>query len=173
MPVSPQTRTLACVAAILAVGVVVYANSFSIPFLFDDYFAIVGNKEVRSLEPVARFFTRSRGLPHLLDALNYRWGGEEVWGYHLVNVTVHLINGVLVFALALLTLRLPVHGGRYDSRARMLALLTALVFVVHPLQTQAVSYIVQRAESVGCDGFLTKPCEPWRVLEEVTRLISD
>jgi protein O-mannosyl-transferase len=154
MPAGLATATLACLTAILAVGAAVYVNSFSIPFLFDDYFAIVGNKEVRSLEPVARFFTQSRGLPHLLDTLNYRWGGEEVWGYHLVNVAVHLINGVLVFALALLTLRLPLHGGRYDSRARVLALLTALVFVVHPLQTQAVSYIVQRAESVAALFYL-------------------
>ncbi len=140
--------------AVLAVGAVAYANSFSVPFLFDDHFAIVGNPEIRSIEPVGRFFTQSRGLPHLLDVLNYRWGGEQVWGYHLVNVAVHLVNAMLVFALTLLTLRLPVHGGRYDSRAPVLAAVVAMVFVAHPLQTMAVSYIVQRAESVSAMFYL-------------------
>ena len=140
---------------ILVVGVVTYANSFAIPFLFDDHFSIVGNPDVHSLEPIGRFFTQSRGLPHLLDTLNYRWGGESVWGYHLVNLAVHLINGLLVFTLASLTLRLPIHAGRYDGRAHVLALLIALVFVTHPLQTMAVSYISQRAESVAAMFYLS------------------
>ncbi len=135
--------------AIVALGVAVYANSFSVPFLFDDYFVIVSNPEAHSVAPVGRFLTQSRGLPHLLDALNYSWGGEQVWGYHLVNVVVHLINALLVFGLMLVTLRLPIHHGRYERRAAAMALVVALVFVAHPLQTMAVTYIVQRAESLA------------------------
>ncbi len=150
----PSVATLSGVALVVIVGMVAYANSFSIPFLFDDYFAIVGNPEVRSLEPFGRFFSQSRGIPHLLDVLNYRWGGEDVWGYHCVNVAVHLLNAVLVYTLALLTLRLPIHQGRYDARAPVMATLVALVFVAHPLQTMAVSYIVQRAESVAAMFYL-------------------
>ena len=146
--------TFAAAALIVAVGAAVYANSFSIPFLFDDYFVIVSNPETHSLEPFARFFTHSRGIPHLLDTLNYLCGGERVWGYHLVNVVIHLINALLVYAIASLTLRLPIHAGRYDKRASMLALLTALIFVAHPLQTMAVSYIVQRAESLAALFYL-------------------
>ncbi len=142
------------VLMIAVVGALTYSNSFSIPFLFDDHFAIVGNPEVRSLEPFGRFFSQSRGLPHLLDTLNFRWGGESVWGYHCVNVAIHLINAILVYLLALLTLRLPIHDGRYQSRAPVLALLIALIFVVHPLQTMAVSYIVQRAESLAAMFYL-------------------
>ncbi len=153
-PTLPSAAALGGALLVVAAGAAVYANSFAIPFLFDDFFAIVSNPKVRSLEPVSRFFTQSRGLPHLLDALNYHWGGEDVWGYHLVNVSVHLINALLVYGLALLTLRLPVHEGRYDSRARPLATAIALVFVLHPLQSQAVSYIVQRAESVAAMFYL-------------------
>lgn len=152
---SLSRSTLVGAAVIVAVGAAVYANSFAVPFLFDDHFSIVGNPDVHSLQPVSRFFTQSRGLPHLLDTLNYRWGGESVWGYHLVNVAVHLVNAVLVFALALLTLRLPIHGGRYTSRAHLLATLVALVFVAHPLQTMAVSYISQRAETVAAMFYLS------------------
>jgi tetratricopeptide (TPR) repeat protein len=141
--------------SIVLLGAAIYANSFSIPFLFDDHFSIVANPDIRSLEPAGRFLTQSRGLPHLLDTLNYLWGGESVWGYHFVNVAVHLVNGLLVYALALLTLRLPIHAARYDSRAPALALLIALIFVAHPLQTMAVSYISQRAESVAAMFYLS------------------
>lgn len=154
-PTWPTGLDLAGGLVVLVAGMAVYANSFSVPFLFDDYFSILGNPDVHSLHPVGRFFTQSRGLPHLLDTLNYRWGGESVWGYHLVNVVIHLINALLVYALALLTLRLPVHGGRYTSRAAVLAALIALVFAVHPLQTMAVSYISQRAEALAATFYLT------------------
>jgi len=140
---------------IALVGAAIYSNSFAVPFLFDDYFSIVGNPDVRSLEPASRFLTQSRGLPHLLDTLNHRWGGERVWGYHLVNVALHLVNALLVYALALLTLRLPFHAGRYERRAPVLALLIALVFVAHPMQTMAVSYISQRAESLAALFYLS------------------
>ncbi len=157
--VRPRRRvsaaTMGGALLIALVGFGIYANSFSIPFLFDDYFSIVSNPEVQSVEPIGRFFTQSRGLPHLLDTLNYRWGGENVWGYHLVNVAVHLINALLVYALALLTLRMPIFAGRYETRARTLALLVALIFVAHPLQTMAVSYISQRAESVAAMFYLS------------------
>ena len=151
---SISSRTIAGAAIVVLVGIATYANSFSIPFLFDDYFVIVSNPETHALEPLSRFFTQSRGLPHLLDTLNYRWGGEEVWGYHLVNVAIHLANALLVYALALLTLRLPVHNGAYATRAPVLAALIALIFVVHPLQSMAVSYIVQRAESLAAMFYL-------------------
>ncbi len=140
---------------VVLVGAACYANSFSIPFLFDDYFAIVSNPEIRDFEPISRFFTRSRGIPHFLDTLNYDFGEERVWGYHLVNVAVHLLNAVLVYLLALVTFRLPVHDGRYARQAPYLALFVALVFVAHPLQTMAVSYIVQRAESVAAFFYLS------------------
>ncbi len=140
--------------AVVVLGAAVYANSFSVPFLFDDYFVIVANPETHSVEPWSRFFSRSRGIPHLLDTLNYLAGGEDVWGYHLVNLMIHLANGVLVYAIALLTLRLPIHGGRYERSATALATITALVFTVHPLQTMAVTYIVQRAESVAAMFYL-------------------
>jgi len=128
---------------------VAFANSFSVPFLFDDYFAIVGNPEVKQLGPLLDYFLRPRGLPTLLSALNFRWGGADVWGYHLVNVVLHVANALLVWLISVRLLRLPVLRERYGKRAAALALVIAAVFLVHPLQTMVASYIVQRAESLA------------------------
>lgn len=139
---------------ILLTGAVLYANSFSIPFLFDDHFEIVNNEEIRHLESPIAYLTRPRGLTDFTLALNYHWGGLDVWGYHLVNVAIHVVNGWLVYALALAILRLPFFAGRYRQRAADLATLVALVFVAHPLQTMAASYLVQRAESLSAMFYL-------------------
>jgi hypothetical protein len=134
---------------LLGAGLVVYANSFSIPFLFDDHFEILRNPDVKKVEPFFSYLTRARGIPTWSFALNYQWGGQEVWGYHLLNLTVHLASALVVYALTFTTLRLPSLGGRYRGREHVLAGLTALIFTVHPLQTMAVSYIVQRTESIA------------------------
>ena len=138
--------------AVVVLGL--YASSFSIPFLFDDLFEITNNPAVKTVEPLWQYLHRSRGIPSLSFALNYRWGGFDVWGFHLVNVLIHLVNGLLVYALVLRTLRLPALRDRYRAHADALAALVALVFVAHPLQTMAASYIVQRAESLAACCYL-------------------
>ena len=139
---------------IAVVALVLYANSFSIPFLFDDYFEISSNPAVKTIEPLLGYLRRARGIPALTFALNYRAGGFDVWGFHLVNVLVHLANGVLVYALVLRTLQLPTLRDRYRGVAGILAALVAVIFVAHPLQTMAASYIVQRTESIAAFFYL-------------------
>ncbi|MEO8605692.1 MAG: tetratricopeptide repeat protein [bacterium] len=141
-------------AGVVLVGALLFANSFAVPFLFDDYFEITKNASVQVLQPLHTYFTRLRGLTALTFALNVRWGGAEPGSFHLVNVAIHLLNALLVYVLVLVTLRLPTFAGRYRERAPMLAGLVALVFVAHPLQTMAVSYIVQRAESLAATFYL-------------------
>jgi protein O-mannosyl-transferase len=139
---------------LVAAGALIYANSFAIPFLFDDHFEIVANPLVRQFQSPLSYLTESRGLSDLSFAINYALGGYQVWGYHLVNVAVHLCNAVLVYALALLTMRLPFFAARYRERERWLALLAAGIFLAHPLQTMAASYIVQRSESLATFFYL-------------------
>lgn len=140
---------------LLAVVVLVlYANSFAVPFLFDDHFEITRNPMVKTIEPLGDYLSRSRGIPAFTLALNYSLGGFQVWGFHLLNVLVHLANGLLVYALVLFTLRLPNWRPRYGAVAQPLATLVALVFVAHPLQVMAVTYIVQRAESIAAFFYL-------------------
>jgi tetratricopeptide (TPR) repeat protein len=149
-------RAAAVLPALLVcgVGLALYANSFSVPFLFDDSFEITNNPAVRSLAPLHEYLLRLRGIPALTFALNYRWSGFDVWPFHLVNVAVHLANAVLVYLLVRHTLTLPRLRPRYGDAAGWLAALVALVFVAHPLQTMAATYIVQRAESLGAFFYL-------------------
>jgi tetratricopeptide (TPR) repeat protein len=173
---------LAAPACIVALGAVLYANSFQIPFLFDDHFEIVGNKDLQTVDSPLGYLRRSRGLVTLTLALNSRSSGSDVWGFHLVNVTVHLVNALLVYTLVLFTLRLPGQRERYGADARVLAGVVALVFVAHPLQTMAASYIVQRAESMAAGFYLltlllyalaaTATIRAWRILGLATALLA-
>ncbi|MBI2340743.1 MAG: tetratricopeptide repeat protein, partial [Deltaproteobacteria bacterium] len=139
--------------------VLVYSNIFSAPFLFDDTGNIEGNPQIRDL---ANFLdpAGTRYVGFLSFALNYAAGGLNVFGYHLVNVLIHVANGFLVYVLVLLLLRLPagsLEGSSINHQPSTIdhqrssfpiALFTALLFLVHPVQTQAVTYIVQRFASL-------------------------
>ena len=147
-------------ALIIVLGFIVYANSFHVPFIFDDQDSIFGNQVIRSL---ANFFSNSSGyeynpgryIGYLSFALNYRLGGLDVTGYHCVNLAVHLANAMLVYALVLLTCRSPFLEGSFPSPvSRRIALFAGLLFVVHPVQTHAVTYIVQRLTSLMTLFFL-------------------
>jgi tetratricopeptide (TPR) repeat protein len=88
-------------------------------------------------------------------ALNYRLHGSDVVGYHIVNLAIHLINALLVYGLVLLLFRTPrLRGSFLLHHARPIALLSALLFVSHPVQTQAVTYIAQRFASLATLFFL-------------------
>jgi hypothetical protein len=83
-------------------------------------------------------------------ALNYSAHGLNVWGYHAVNLLVHIINALLVYTLVRFLLRTPaLRGTPISGESPLVALLSALLFALHPLQTQAVTYIVQRLASLG------------------------
>jgi protein O-mannosyl-transferase len=100
-----------------------------------------------------------RPLLSLSFALNQRLFGPEPWGYHLVNLLIHIGAGVLLFGVVRRTLELPRFRERYASSGTWLALAMAAIWLVHPLQTESVTYIVQRAESLmGMLFLLTMYC---------------
>ena len=116
-----------------------------------------------------------RSVGYLSFALNYHFGGLDVKGYHLVNLFIHIANALLVYFFVKLTFKTPYFDGErseerrqdigdesrpiepeasqftiHDSRSSgFIALLSALLFVSHPIQTQAVTYIVQRFASLA------------------------
>jgi tetratricopeptide (TPR) repeat protein len=154
------------VLIIVIVGFLAYSNTFHSPFQWDEADFILGNPIIRNLN----YFTdvsRAEGLPvydgfksryigYLTFALNYRLHGFDVTGYHMVNLAIHIVNGILVYLLVLLTFRTPYFKGRNaadDSLftihfSRLFALAVALLFVVHPIQTEAVTYVFQRMASL-------------------------
>jgi len=139
---------------IILVGCAVYANSFAVPFIFDDQIEIINNPNIQQLHGPYFYLGQSRGVLLLSLAANYAWGGLQTRGFHLVNLLIHLTNGLLVYALVLVTLRLPFFGQRYARAARWLALVVSLVFITHPLETMAVTYVIQRAESIASMFYL-------------------
>lgn len=153
-------KNIVPVLLIIAVGLLVYSNVFHGSFVFDDFPEIRDNQLIKD---IAFFFDLSRAeaspgydsfqgrfIGYLSFALNYRIHGLDVAGYHAVNVAIHIINGVLVFLLTLLTFMTPFFRARASGLPpRLTALAAGLLFVSHPVQTQAVAYIVQRFASLA------------------------
>ncbi|MBI2412616.1 MAG: tetratricopeptide repeat protein [Deltaproteobacteria bacterium] len=143
------------VIVISLVSATVYSNTFRSPFLFDDILYIVNNRDIRSFSNFWPPFG-SRYIAYLSFAVNYHLGGLDTPGYHIFNFAVHTANGLLVFALSLITFRTPSLAGCIkDKRALVCAaLLISLVFITHPVQTEAVTYISQRFASLAAFFYL-------------------
>ncbi len=169
-------RSLAVLLLLSLLAALIYSSTFSIPFHFDDADNIVQNPQIKDL---ANFFdlSGSRYVGFLSFALNYSVGGLQVFGYHLVNLIIHIANGFLVYSLVLLLFKaesqhspLMAHDSQ-PTTASWIALAAALLFVAHPIQTQAVTYIVQRfASLVTLFYLLTVVCYlKWRLASSETR----
>jgi tetratricopeptide (TPR) repeat protein len=152
-----QSRHAAWIAAavlVVAIGLS-YANSFRVPLLLDDANMIAENPTIRQLRPIGPVLAPppdvlSAGRPvlNLSLALNYAFGGLRLEGYHLVNLLIHLGSAALLFGLVRRTLNLPALRERFGADAIWLALIIAVLWAVHPLQTASVTYLSQRAESL-------------------------
>jgi Flp pilus assembly protein TadD len=148
-------------AIIVVLGVLIYANSLQVPFYLDDYRELVNSPLIKDFSYFTSYFFAggigalvSRSFGYLTFALNYHVGGLNVVGYHLVNIAIHLMAALLVYRLVSLTLLTPYFAPGRDrvtagNRAGFIALLAALLFVAHPLQTQAVTYLIQRFASLA------------------------
>ena len=136
------------------IGFAVFWNSLPAPFTFDDDHAIVVNEQIRQISTsLSRTEQGSplagRPLVSLTFAINYALGGLNVRGYRLVNIAIHVVNALLLFAIAARTLR-----GRGVANAEELAFAIALLWMVHPLVTEPVDYVSQRTELMMATFFL-------------------
>lgn len=153
-------RSLASAFALLFVLLaVIYGNSFDCSWHHDDYDNIVNNKYIRindlslhnlekTLYGITPRDTWSRPLAYLSFSVNYYIGGMDVFGYHVVNVSIHYLAAVILFLFVYRTLQLPLLAERYGSYAYSIALLSTLLWAIHPIQVTAVTYIVQRMASM-------------------------
>ena len=150
-------------AAIVTAGFLAYSNSLYGPFVFDDLLSIVENPSIRQwwqfsavLFPERELPVAGRPLVNLSFALNYAVGGLEVFGYHLVNVALHLTCALLVFGLVRRTLEMPNVNATLGRQSANLACAAALLWALHPLNTEAVNYVTQRTElMMACFYLLT------------------
>jgi hypothetical protein len=95
---------------ILLTGVIIYANTFSVPFFLDDHPEIINNLDIHNLDEFLFNFDNllmNRYVAHFTLALNYHFGGLDVTGYHVVNLIIHLGSTLLVYLLLHLTLGTP------------------------------------------------------------------
>jgi Flp pilus assembly protein TadD len=177
-----KSAFLSCLL-IAAACLLPYSNTFHVPFQFDDLYNIIQKPYVRDIgmffgsqriEPDFAFLMRP--VTYFTFAVNYRIGGAAVVGYHVVNVFIHLCNGFLVYLLVLLTFRTPYVrkfeplNSKLETRGRVIALFTALLFAVHPIQTEAVTYIVQRLASLATLCYLLSLVTyiKWRLMEQAS-----
>ena len=155
-PTSPEAsrRTSWLVGGLLvAASVVAYYNSLSVPFFFDDHPAIERNETIRQLWPMWSALNppesgagvAGRPIINLSLALNYAFGGLDPRGYHAVNIVIHALGGLALWGLLRRTLR----RRQPLAAAEGIAAMAALLWVVHPLQTESVVCVVQRSESLS------------------------
>ena len=147
------------VGAVLVLGALAYSSSLRGEFVFDDLVQIVDNPAIRDLGsflgPSGYRMLPNRYVAYVTFALNYLAGGYDPFGWHLVNVAIHLANGVLVWALVVLAFRSPrLRSSALVPASRAIAFASAALFVSHPLTTQAVSYVVQRLASLATFFYL-------------------
>jgi protein O-mannosyl-transferase len=162
-----RDRGLAIRAAIIVLaGTVVYANSLSAPFIFDDQTAVIENAQIRRLWPLTVPLSPPRETPvagrpiaNLTFAINYAIGGLDVRGYRLTNLAVHVLAALTLFGLVRRTLRLGSLAPAFGAHATNLAWIAALMWMLHPLQTETIDYVTQRTESLmGLCYLLTLYC---------------
>lgn len=150
-------------AALLAIGAVAYSSSLSGGFVYDDVPSILETPDVQDASHLldagrilrGEFGRPGRAVAYATFTLNHAVGGDHPLGYRLTNLAIHLTNAFLLFALVLVAFRTPqLRDSRLSRLTPSIAFLAAILFVAHPIQTQAVAYIVQRITSLATLFFL-------------------
>jgi Flp pilus assembly protein TadD len=129
-------------------GILLYSHILHAPFVFDDYSSIIENESIRNIPDLLKKYYHNRYLPLLSFAFNYAVGGLNPFGYHVINNFIHVTNALLVYYLIILTFEVPFfrrHDDTTDTSRLFLAFSSASVFIAHPIQTQAVTYVAQRS----------------------------
>ncbi len=136
--------------------ILIYSNTLSSPFVFDSRNNIESNPHIRitkiTLSDLAGAAFKSplyrRPLPNISFALNYFLHHYNVVGFHVVNMLIHISAGFFLYLFVKTTFRTPVLRSRYRDYL-WISFFTAALWMVHPVQTQSISYIVQRMNSLA------------------------
>jgi len=152
--------------AIAAAAFAAYSNSFRGPFVFDDGGAVLDNPTIRHwwnpievLSPPTDTTVSGRPVANATLALNFAISGLHVWSYHLLNLAIHIAAGLALFGVTRRTLARPPLARRFGTASLPLAFAISLLWVLHPLQTESVTYVIQRVESLmGLFFLLTFYC---------------
>jgi len=148
-------REVFFVSILILVTFIAYSNSFDGDFIFDDsniynsqYVQIDTLSIDQLVQVIKKMEPSTRPVANLSFALNYYFHKFDTKGYHYLNVLIHIANGLVLYLLLKTMFALPVvkRTGQY---AAWVPLMVTLIWLVHPLQTQAVTYIIQRMTSLA------------------------
>ncbi|MEA3360170.1 MAG: hypothetical protein U9R17_12305, partial [Thermodesulfobacteriota bacterium] len=150
------------ILALSLISIIIYSNTLHSPFVFDDIPNIRDNSLIRmtdinltSLKHAAHGYASHRPIPNISFAINYYMGRYNVMGYHIVNIAIHILNGILVYLLALAVFtQLKGRTEETSLQINLMSLFASLIFVAHPINTQSVTYIVQRMNSMAVMFYL-------------------
>lgn len=154
-------KSVLSLLVLIFVGVIIYANSLNVPFVFDDSDDIRDNTHIRisNLSPTAlldagfKSPAPARFVAYISFALNYYFHGYALPGYHAVNIAIHVLTGFFLFLLIRVTLATPALAAT-EQRADAVALAAALLWLVNPTHTQSVTYVVQRMNAMAAMFYL-------------------
>lgn len=144
-----NNKNFLIVLLFILIGIIIYFNSLFNPFIWDDFSLICNNNLIRSFSNIAtifrvdliykagissesNFYRPMQALSYMLD---YHFFGLSPFGYHLGNMLLHIINAILVYFLILMT-----------TKQKPYAFIAGILFLVHPVHTEAVTYISGRAD---------------------------
>ena len=149
----------------------IYANSFQASWQFDDKPNIINNHhlhitELRPQSLVKTLFTNPknprqigqklyRPVACLTFAFNWYFGKDNVVGYHGVNLVIHILTAFVLFLTTLNILKTPNLERKFGTNAHLIAIMAAALWAVNPIQTQAVTYIVQRMTSIAAMFYIS------------------
>lgn len=155
-PTAELPRAWVALFLIVLAGQLAYSDSFQGDFVFDDVQSIPENRDIRSLSPLSKVLTSQRtatviGRPMLSLSLAFSYAihRTDVRGYHVFSLTVHLLAALTLFGVLRRAFLLPSIPPRWQRWATVRAAIIALLWVVHPLASSAVLYLVQRAELIA------------------------
>src|SRR5262249_41340817 len=137
---------------LVLLGTLAYVNTFRTPFIFDSIYSIAENVSIRRIWPPWNVMLApenvSRPLIGLSLAANYAVSGLDVWSYHLVNLIIHILAGLALMGIVRRTLWSDQLADRFAAPSAQLAFVAAAIWLVHPIQTAAVTNVIQRCESL-------------------------
>jgi tetratricopeptide (TPR) repeat protein len=151
-----NNKVIFCLFVILAI-LIAYLGTLQSPFIFDDLPNIVENPSIRTLWPFWSAFKAPVGITgiagrpiiNLTLAINYAISEEAVWSYHAFNIAFHMMAALFLFGIVRRTLLWDRFKQAYDNNERnWIAFACSILWALHPLQTQSVTYIIQRCESL-------------------------
>ena len=150
-------KNIFAITTIFLIVLITYSNTFHASWHFDDE-KFLDRKtlhltEFKWSQIKKTFFQEESGFYRPISclslALNYYFGKDNVFGYHLINLLIHFLASIFLFLLISHTLRLPLLSEKYEQNSYSIALLSTILWTINPIQTQAVTYIIQRMASMA------------------------